>query len=123
MTALAFMAVVFVAWLQVLTPGFVSDPEEIAVLFAFILACSFVPLAIGWMANTEGNQLGRWRDWVPALTLMVLVVLAAFVAWIHTLIPLPVAKLLAVGLVILIAAERITRHMRREKPHRSHVAP
>ena len=60
------------------------------------------------------NQLGRWRDWAPALTLMVLVVLGVFVAWIQTDIPLSLAKLLAVGLVIFIAFERGIRLMKPE---------
>ncbi len=63
------------------------------------------------------SQLGRWREWAPALTLMILVVLGVFVAWIQTGIPLPLAKLLAVGLVILITCERSIRLMRPANLH------
>ena len=117
LTVMALVLGLFVAWRQNFGVDFGDDLYALAIVFSLFISHTCGLMAVGGLAIPGAqNQLARWRDWVPVLTVMVLVVLGVFVAWIQAVIPLPLAKVLAVALVALIACgPSISQELRRDQ--------
>ena len=117
LTVMVLVLGLFVAWRQTFVGDLGDDLHDLAIVFSLFVGHTCGLMAVGGLAIPGAqNQLARWRDWVPVLTVMVLVVLGVFVAWIQAVIPLPLAKVVAVGLVALIACgPSISQELRRDQ--------